>query len=146
MLSVEDLTRELELFSGSTIGQHIRHILEFYVGLFRQMEFSLVCYDDRERDVRIESDPQFAISVLDAIVSRLEKVKEDQPLTLKANFTKNLADDLLFETSLYRELAYNLEHSIHHLAIIKIGISELEAEYTLGGEFGIAPSTARHKK
>ncbi|MDH3651116.1 MAG: hypothetical protein OEQ53_15620, partial [Saprospiraceae bacterium] len=48
-----------------------------------------------------------------------------------------------------RELLYNLEHLIHHLAIIRIAMREVEPDVELGAHFGVAPSTllyrAEHK-
>lgn len=145
-LSDEDYVRSLDILSNASIGQHVRHILEFYTSMFKQLAFGVVCYDDRARDFRIESDRLFAQSVVDSIFDKLELIREDKPLVLKANYSKEEGNALLFESSLFRELAYNLEHAIHHQAIIKIGITELEMEYSLGDEFGLAPSTIRFQK
>jgi len=46
---------------------------------------------------------------------------------------------------LHRELQYNIEHAVHHLAIIKIGVKTLEDSFKLDDNFGIAASTIRNK-
>ncbi|MBK7410730.1 MAG: hypothetical protein IPJ40_23360 [Saprospirales bacterium] len=49
--------RPLDLFNGSTIGQHIRHILNFYEAVVSGATAGLVDYAKRERDPQIEQDP-----------------------------------------------------------------------------------------
>ena len=48
-------------------------------------------------------------------------------------------------TNYYRELMYNLEHSVHHMALIRVGLKEFSAWHIVEN-FGIASSTIRHKK
>ena len=55
-------------------------------------------------------------------------------------------ETMTINTSLHRELQYNIEHAVHHLAIIKIGIKSLEDSFKLDDNFGIAASTIRNKK
>ena len=45
----------------------------------------------------------------------------------------------------YREVMYNLEHAIHHHALIKIGIQQFTA-IELPESFGVAPSTMQYRK
>lgn len=138
--------QNLEILSGSSIGQHVRHILEFYLCLFRALDTNQICYDERERDVRIETDLKFAGALIDKILIQLDTLaKEDRPLKLKVNFSRNPENDLLLETSLYRELAYNLEHSIHHQALIKAACKQLGIENELNETFGVAPATIRYR-
>jgi hypothetical protein len=49
-------------------------------------------------------------------------------------------------SSLYRELLFNIEHAIHHMAILKIGTKIVLPEWDLPQQFGVAPSTIRHQK
>lgn len=142
-LSEEQLTSSLPLLSESSIGQHIRHILEFYICLIEAQKTGVVCYDKRKRDKRIEENKLFALDTVSFILSEIHKMKEDTPLILEANFhsTHNCSEKI--QTTLFRELAYNLEHSIHHQAIIKIGLKSFEEAITLDSGFGIAPATIR---
>ena len=135
-----------EILSGSSIGQHVRHVLEFYLCLFQALDTNQICYDERERDVRIETDPKFAGAVINKILTQLDTLaKADRPLKLKVNFSGNPENELFLETSLYRELAYNLEHSIHHQALIKIACKQLGIEDGLSETFGVAPATIRYR-
>ncbi len=135
----------VEVISGATIGEHVRHILEFYVCLFRGTG-DQVCYDDRERNHRIENDRNFALTVIDNLIVKLQEVKQDRSLSLKADYSFNGSDALMLSTSLYRELAYCLEHSVHHQALIKVAIRFVSENPLIGKDFGVAPSTIRHQK
>jgi hypothetical protein len=48
-------------------------------------------------------------------------------------------------TNYYREVIYNLEHTIHHMALIRVGINEL-GNIDLPKDFGVAPSTIKYKQ
>ena len=136
---------KLEVLSGSSIGAHVRHILEFYLCLFNSKDATVVCYDDRKRDGRIETDKFFALETVEEIKSFLNKIVLDKTLLLKSNMSTLENKELFLETSVFRELAYAFEHSVHHQALIKIGIRELGFEHVLGKTFGIAPSTIRYE-
>lgn len=143
-LSDQSYTTKQQIFSGSSIGQHVRHILEFYVCLLESD--NTVCYDDRRRDQRIESNRLFAVNIIHDLIDKIKDINGDSCLHLKSNFSFDSANEVLLKTSLLRELAYCLEHSIHHQAIIKIGVMALNEGVTPGAEFGVAPSTIRFQK
>ena len=50
-----------------------------------------------------------------------------------------------FYTSFDRELLYCLDHAIHHQALIKIGLKELQIADLVGDDFGVAYSTLRYR-
>lgn len=133
----------IDILSGATVGQHVRHILEFYVCLFRERR-GRICYDERERNHRIETVRSFALAVVDDLILKLNRIAEDKSIYLKANYSANGTDETLLASSLFRELAYCLDHSIHHQALIKVAIKSLSVELLLDNDFGVAPSTTRH--
>jgi len=137
-------TQPKEILSQAAIGQHFRHILEFYICLEKGVEAETVCYDDRERDVLIETNVEYAINTLNSLIQFLGKVKDDRSLTMKANYSATSEEKMTIQTSLYRELAYALDHTIHHLAIVKIALSEDDVQ--VDSNFGVAPSTIRYRK
>jgi hypothetical protein len=134
----------LALLSGSSLGGHVRHITEFYLCLFQGLQNSQVDYDARQRNLLLETNNLFAIQTLEEIVSQVERVAEDKIIHLKATYSAN--QSLLVQTTLYRELIYNLEHCIHHLATIRIGVNALAKKYTIPQNFGVAPSTIQHRQ
>ncbi|PWK17450.1 hypothetical protein LV89_04365 [Arcicella aurantiaca] len=127
----------------STVGQHVRHIVEFYQCLLKSNADELVNYDARERNIQIEVDKNFTIEILEGIKQQLSLSKSDHPLSLKTQFGADQA--MLVPSSFYRELTYLIEHTIHHLAIIKIGLNEMYPEVKIPQNFGVAHSTIRFR-
>lgn len=144
-LTDDQYTESLDILSGSSIGSHVRHTLEFYLCLLRKKPEQIFSYDERERDLRLENERIFALIIIDNLVDRLSCIQSDQSMRLQSDFSEFGNDSIIFDTSLFRELAYCLEHSIHHQALIKIGIKSVSKNTILEKTFGIAPSTVRYK-
>lgn len=145
-LKTEDYTKPLSLLSASTIGQHVRHILEFYICLIASKNTGLVNYDNRKRNLEIETNGQFAQEQIDWIIENLTLENNKLQFTLEGNYTTESDEITAIPTTYQRELAYCLEHSIHHQALIKVGLKELAIEDVINENFGVAPATIRHKK
>ena len=103
-------------------------------------------YDKRKHDVFIESDKELACGIIDSILEFLESEKEDFNLVHEANYQLSDGPNVQMPSSFYRELSYNIEHAIHHMALIKIGINEAFSYVALPEHFGVASSTVRHKQ
>lgn len=134
-----------QLFNSS-VGQHIRHALEFYSCLFNGLEQGIVNYDERQRQYELECNTEIVNELINSIESQLKAINKNMPLEVKANYTEESDEDIIMESSLYRELGFCLEHSIHHLALVKTGLKELNCLNLIDKNFGIAPSTLRHQK
>ncbi len=137
--------RSATLF-GATIGQHVRHIIEFYQSVLNGFETKVINYDNRERNLLIETDTNTAIQVIDEICSKLKEDNSNRKMTLEGNFCEDEGKQIQIETSFLRELAYCLEHSIHHQALIKVGLLETKCLNYIDDTFGLAPATIRYKK
>lgn len=137
-------TEQKKILSNATIGQHSRHILEFYTCLEKGVKTGTVCYDDRERNVPIETNVAYAVISIEKSISFLNSLEADHSLVMKANYATS-EEKTIIQTSLYRELAYALDHTIHHMAIIKIALSAEKNKIDLDSSFGVAPSTIRYK-
>ncbi len=146
VLSFDQYTQQSKLLSGSSIGQHVRHILEFYTCLLKGANQGKVNYDLRERDFNIENVTTKAISCIDQILAGLDRLENIGDFILEGNFTKDINRRSNIKTSLERELAYCLEHSIHHQALIKIALIDQNSEQMINESFGVAPATIRHKE
>ena len=139
-------TNPKEILNEATIGQHFRHILEFYICLEKGAKTGTVSYDDRKRNSLIETDRDYAIDVIEELIHFINSMKGDCSLTMRANYSPASEEQTIIQTSLYRELAYTLDHTVHHLAIIKIALSEDEDKVEVDSNFGVAPSTIRYRK
>lgn len=136
----------LSLLSGSSIGQHTRHIIEFFNCLIEQSvnpSQSVINYANRRRDHLIETQPEYALRHLNAICEQLHDLDPSQSCLLDCNEYEN--EKLFVPSTIGRELIYNIEHTIHHLAIIKIALHTALPKFELPEHFGVAPSTIRHR-
>ncbi len=143
-MSPERYRESLPVLSDSSVGKHVRHVLEFYQCLFNGLPGGLVDYDTRIRDLILETDISTAIVALEAVLKRIAQVAADQALRLQTTYGTHEA--VVVPTTLYRELIYNLEHCIHHQALIRIGVQSLAQSHELPVTFGVAPSTVQHQQ
>lgn len=143
-LSAEQYQQKETWLFESSIGQHTRHILEFYLCLLEAENCQVANYDDRKRDLSLETDPEIAYQKIQDLKAKIEKVNSTQILTLKVNHHLQEEDCIQMETTFGRELAYCLEHSIHHQALIKVGLKAMNLTELVDETFGVAPATIRH--
>jgi hypothetical protein len=130
------------LLNNSSIGTHIRHIIELFLSLLNGYNSGTVNYDNRKRDKRIETDRMFAVELLSFIANEMDK--PNIPLLLTGLFAEKDNDEHLINTNFYREVIYNLEHTIHHMALIRVAINEVSS-ISLEENFGVAASTIQYK-
>ncbi len=129
--------------SQATIGQHTRHVIEMFQCLLLGYGSGSVNYEKRKRDPQIENDPFLAVELLQQISHGLQLA--NKPLLLEASYSETVAEPLVIETNYFREIAYNLEHTIHHMALIKVGILEV-SDLELPESFGTAHSTLQYRR
>lgn len=142
-LSQEQYVQPCKTLFNATIGQHVRHIIELFQCLENGYEVGLVNYEKRKRDIRIESDKAFASGLLTEVYQGLER--ENKELNLEACYDEHDPEPVTLSTNFYREVAYNLEHTIHHMALIRVGITEV-SDIKLPEEFGVASSTIKYRQ
>lgn len=143
--SDEDFVRPLSILSGSTFGQHVRHTLEFFICLFDASATESVNYDNRKHDQVIESDKALAQSVIKDIMQFIEVNNNDFELSFRANYSIEGGENVSTKSSFYRELSYNIEHTIHHMALLKVAILDSIHYVNLPEHFGVASSTVRYQ-
>jgi uncharacterized damage-inducible protein DinB len=140
-LSEEQFIQPLSCMAQNSIGKHVRHVIECYQCLFQGIEIDLVDYDKRERNIRIETDKVFALQILEALSIAIMNL-EEKLIQLQVTYSDN---STLVQTSVKRELAYNVEHTVHHLAIIKMGINVAFPSVEIPENVGVASSTLRYQ-
>lgn len=142
-LKGNDYKLNVTTLKNSSIGKHVRHILEFYKSLLFTCHGNRVNYDNRERNLVLEQDLKFTLEYIDTIIDALNQISLDKPLQLSSTYNGTTYH---VETSLHREIAFNIEHTTHHLAIISMAIP-IHFEYIkLSETFGYAESTIQHIK
>lgn len=134
----------LPIFSGASIGQHTRHFVEFLQCLMVQLPSGIINYDARQRNTNLETNPETALQAIATLEAQLNDLQPNLQLQLTVTYPQ-LGQPTLINTNLQRELAYNAEHIIHHLAIIKIGLLSVLPQIQLPPHFGVAYSTLLHR-
>lgn len=144
LLGQPAFTRRAFACSGS-IGAHVRHVLDHVHALEAGMATGTVCYDYRERDTVVERHPHLAWSRLTRAALRARGVDDTllpTPLTLVAR----IADEgrtVTTGTTVARELAFVISHTIHHSALVAVLMEE--AAYEAPRHLGLAPTTPRQE-
>jgi hypothetical protein len=131
-----------KILSNATIGQHVRHIIEMFICLEEGYAGGIVNYENRKRDIIIETQKDVAIALLNKIYEGLNK--KNKSLVLQGTYKEDTEELVDFDTNYYREIAYNLEHTIHHMALIKVGIREV-SDIEIPDGFGVASSTIKFR-
>jgi uncharacterized damage-inducible protein DinB len=132
-------------FADASIGGHVRHCLDHARAMVDGRRAGVVDYDHRTRGTRIEAEPAEAIAEIDSLtdaVHRLANVDAAEPVGVAIMPTRDGPAAVLSST-LARELAFVLSHTIHHNATIR-GMA-VSAGCAVPESFGYAPSTLAHK-
>lgn len=142
-LSNEQYCYKIDTLFRATIGQHVRHVVEMFVCLQSGYSTGIVDYEKRDRDITLETSKEAAIRVMDHI--NISLFANNKELILEAGFDDSSYELNKLSTNYFREIAYNMEHVIHHMALIKIGIHEVSF-IQLPEDYGVAPSTIKFRK
>ena len=144
-LPVGSYTLVVPLAFNACIGGHYRHCLDHFTSLLRGLDADELNYDQRERDVRIESQPEFALAVTRQLRAQLEGLPSGAlaaPVRVRCQVSYAHGDSPVTSSTFGRELVYVIAHAIHHFALIAIMARLLDLKLPV--HFGVAPSTAAH--
>jgi hypothetical protein len=141
--SDDEYARPHIILSNATIGQHVRHIIEMYNCVLDNYNEGVVNYDKRLRNLVLETSVAEASNALEIIAKSMAKPNRNMMLQVPNTEASGFLD---LDTNYYRELQYNLEHGIHHMALIRIGVAQLSTEINLPENFGVADSTMTYRQ
>lgn len=139
-LTTTEYTRRSARTSGS-IGAHVRHCLDHVCALERGMAIGELSYDHRVRDTVVERDPGLALSRLRRAAARMRGLGDEllaRPLTLVTQLDRD-GQTMRVSTTIGRELAFVMSHTIHHSALVAVLLEW--AGHEPAERFGVAPST-----
>ncbi|MBX2895385.1 MAG: hypothetical protein KF856_01190 [Cyclobacteriaceae bacterium] len=145
-ISEEDFRKPSPALSQATLGQHLRHTLEFFVCLEQGYESGVVNYDKRQHDKAIENDKFVALGTINKILDFVNRKPADKRMIMEVGYLQDSEECVPVETNFMRELTYNIEHAVHHMAIMKIGIREVAPDTVIPKSFGVAVSTLRFRE
>ncbi len=141
-IPLDAYSEKLSSFDGATIGEHVRHIYNFPECLLNGVQTGKINYDKRIRDAKLEVKRDYAVfSLLEQCnyILNLEHY-EDMPILLETTFGERMT------TNLKRELHYIIEHTTHHMAILRFGIKINFPDLEIDDSFGYAKSTLEYKE
>ena len=144
-LTSENYARRIPLVFNASIGGHYRHCLDHFASVLRGLDADRVNYDHRERDARIENDPEYALFVTRQIRNALAELSAEAlegPVLAECEVSYQRGDAPITRSSVGREIVYSIAHAIHHYALIAVMAKLIEAR--LPENFGVAPSTVAH--
>jgi uncharacterized damage-inducible protein DinB len=139
-LSDEQYRQPLQVLYGSSVGDHVRHIVEMFDELKKGYITGLVNYDSRLRNKELETQTALALKCLGLLPASL--FMEDKPLQLAVVYTGEKG--MVTQTTYYREVVYNIEHMVHHMALIRTGMQAF-GNILIPEDFGIAASTQKYR-
>lgn len=144
-LDNDEFTRPSTALHQATIGQHVRHTLEFFMCLEEALTTGVVNYDRRKHSMELEGRRSHALDLLAEIREFVGQTRSNQPLDLEVGYDRNSDTYEHVPSNYERELAYNIEHTVHHMAFIRIAVREVAPHVSISPEFGVAISTLRFK-
>lgn len=132
--------------TASPVGDHVRHITEFYQAFFRGLQQGSVDYDNRPRNPLFETHRTQAIQELRNIQRQLIEVEDQyglenegqKRLSLSAKVNIN-GESITTPSGIIRELLFLQSHSIHHMALVGVLLNLLGQNPPEA--FGLATST-----
>jgi uncharacterized damage-inducible protein DinB len=129
--------------SGS-IGEHVRHCLDHVLALVSADPSSDLSYDRRHRGTMVETDPAQALRCIQilrikAAVGRWSTWAHE-PIFVSSTVSRS-GRGMTGMSTLARELAFVVNHTIHHQATIGL-LASLQG-FDVPDGFGYAPSTPR---
>ena len=126
----------------SSIGGHIRHILDIFDCIFDGLETKQVNLAARKRNELAEINTTVALDYFDRILSKLkglENTKLDQIIEVSDDLGKGV---IVQKYTLGSALIQAHSHAIHHFASIGYIISQMGINLP-DGDFGYNPTTPR---
>jgi uncharacterized damage-inducible protein DinB len=130
---------------SGTIGEHVRHCLDHVSALLTADRSGPLSYDRRHRGTPVERDPAEAVLRIEQLETALvawSRRSLDEPL-LVATMTSPSGETVTGWSTLSRELAFVVNHTIHHHAII--GVLLAVHGHAVPARFGHSPSTPRRQ-
>ena len=131
---------------NASIGQHDRHVLDHFLCLEAGLLAGEIDYDNRARDPRLETDLRFARVTTDRIIRILKNYQFDllnEPCSVRYTVGYGNSTPMRLASVVGRELAFCIGHAVHHYAIVRLLCDSVGVGVV--PEFGIAPSTLKHR-
>ena len=129
----------------STIGAQTRHVLEF-IGIFvSHVSVGAINYDLRERNLELEMNAKTAQSEINRLCEallKLQSLKSEQILSFEGMSDCDTQSSIV-DSSVGRERFYLIDHTVHHLALLKLMCHA--AHIKLPEDIGVSAATMKYQ-
>ncbi|AAS71156.1 hypothetical protein LA733_0669 [Leptospira interrogans] len=141
----KEYSKNISQLSDLSVGKHVRHCIEILENLILGIETLNISYDQRKRNPLYENSPLAARDKIFELLSKLESITENEKieLTYLVDPYKGLEEKTI--TNIKREFLYVQDHTIHHMAIIKLYAECFLHNVSFPEEFGVALSTIQFR-
>ncbi len=139
-LSDQQYSQKSSLLGNASIGAHTRHIIELLNCTTSGYDSGIVDYLTRERNLLMETDRAMATQELSKLNEQINKSDKEMRLVIEADAGTG---PNFVSTTFYREIVYNAEHAIHHMALIRVVLRVMELDI-VPDDFGMAYSTIKY--
>lgn len=132
--------------SGGSIGAHVRHVVDHATALVDGLQSGTICYDQRQRGTTVEFESETGLTTIRQLCEALSQLRDravDEQVMVELILSAD-APPQRMPSTLGRELAFVLSHTVHHHAMMRFQAEQLGigvAEW-----FGYAPSTIQYQK
>lgn len=140
-LNDDQYSNRIAHLGKASIGGHTRHIIELLQCAVNGYDTGTVDYVNRKRDMMLENNSIFAQAVLERLEEQI--VRPDKQLNMVVEEIEGAVSSVV-TTTYFREVVYNTEHAIHHLALINVALIEMNLD-VVNDDFGMAYSTIKFK-
>ena len=141
ILNNKQYTQEIKHLAGASVGGHTRHIIELVQCVLNGYNAGEVNYLNRKRNLDLQTDKQLAVEVLQLLANNIGQENKRLKVTIEEDEDGEVQE---VYTTYYREIIYNAEHTIHHLALIRVALIEMKLN-VVDEEFGLAYSTIKFR-
>ena len=136
----EDVYTYKPYFSDSSSGAHVRHILDHYDCFLCGYENNqAINYDQRKRNVLMETDTRAVVDCIDQLIIRLAHINQNRDI----QSMMTISEPETFCSNIEFELRFLYNHTLHHMALIKYILTE--KKYELAKHFGVSKSTLQYQ-
>lgn len=131
--------------NSSSVGAHLRHIVERFHCFFEGHQNQYIDYDNRKRDQQLEQSLANAKNALTDFTASFNKLRRSEVVTTNVSESVDANQPpVVVQSTIKRELMGLVTHTTHHLAIIIMLVNEQGG--SLPAELGKAPSTLIYEK
>jgi len=127
----------------SSIGQHLRHILDLYMALITANDLQAINYDVRRRGLALETNKDEGIKELILICDWLKSLDLELlelPTSISTEVSISSAQNANLVSTVGREICFASSHLTHHLALMAAIAKFLGQK--VSNDLGVAPTTA----